>query len=193
MYPQLHKEWKNEVQGSKLLPKIEQLLSDEVKTDSSQTSVPAEPTFHSSTQIHLEANLSPCLAIKHSSLPRGLRGQLSNIRPCLLITRLIPLACAVSSLFLLLLREWRHIHWFTSRECHSVAAEEALRYQMSTISQARSPTLYNDDVGGTENNLISQLPIIDSPDKYLLSVYYVLGTEPHPGDTAGIRQFTEDK
>ena len=83
--------------------------------------------------------------------------------------------------------------WCSSRGCHSVAAEEALRYQMSTISQARSPSLYNDDVGGTENSLISQLPIIDSPNKYLLSVYYVLGTGPHPGDTAGIRQFTEDK
>lgn len=139
------------------------------------------------------SKLSPCLAIRHSSLPRGLRGQLSYIRPCLLITRLVPLACAISSLFLLLLREWRHIHWCASRECHSVAAEEALRYQMSTISQARSPSLYNDDVGSTENNLISQLPIIDSPNKYLLSVYYVLGTRPHHGNTAGIRRFTEDK
>lgn len=74
--------------------------------------------------------------------------------------------------------------WCSSKGCHSVAAEEALRYQMSTISQARSPSLYNDDVG-TENSLISQLPIIDSPNKYLLSVYYVLGTGPHPGTQQG--------
>ena len=58
---------------------------------------------------------------------------------------------------------------------------------MATISQARSLSLSNDDIGATKNNLISWLPIIDSPNKYLLSVDYVLGTEPGPGDTAGTR------
>lgn len=62
---------------------------------------------------------------------------------------------------------------------------------MSTVSQARSLSLSNDDVGATRNNLIYQLPIIDSPNKYLLSVYHVLGTGPGPGDTAVTSQFME--
>lgn len=62
---------------------------------------------------------------------------------------------------------------------------------MATISQARPMSLSNNDIGATRNNLIYQLPGIDSPSKYLLSVYYVLGTGPGPEHTAVTRQVKE--
>ena len=122
--PSFMKNEKMSLKEVKLLPKITQVLSGGPKTHT-RPPISAELIFHSSKQIHLEANLSPCLDIRHPGFPRGLKGQISYTRPCLLTTWLTPLAGAVSSLFLLLPREWRHTCWCASRECHSVAAEES--------------------------------------------------------------------
>lgn len=40
----------------------------------------------------------------------------------------------------------------------------------------------SNDVSAPRNNLINGWPVIDSPNKYLLSVYYVPGTKPGPWD-----------
>lgn len=45
-----------------------------------------------------------------------------------------------------------------------------------------SVPLANDDISASRNNLINWWPVIDSSNKYLLSVYYVLGTKPGPWD-----------
>lgn len=113
------------------------------------------------------------------------------MRPCLLVAWSIPSAHTVPSL-LSCCPENEDV--FADALAENVILWQlrvALGYQMSTISQARSLPLSNDDVGATRNNLIYQLPIIDSHNKYLLSVYHVVGAGPGPGDTAVTSQLME--
>lgn len=190
LYPQLHKERKNEVHGSKLLPKIAQLLSDEVKTKSTLYQLSPLSVLHTNSSRSKSMSLS-CDQTLQSSTWTERATQLHQTR--LLITMTLFLGLCYLHLCFSCCSRIKTRSWWV--------AKDVILWQLRKHSGTRCPLSLKPDLhpsimmmsGGTENSLISQLPIIDSPNKYLLSVYYVLGTGPHPGDMRGIRQFMEDK